>query len=64
MINGVRARLRDTMISREISARIERIENEIGYKSVAGAGVEGGSASAFIIRNIISYTVEAIFLSG
>lgn len=44
------------MISREIAARIERI--------VAGAGVEGGSASAFIIRNIISYTVEAIFLSG
>jgi hypothetical protein len=33
------------MISREIAARIE---NEIGYKSVAGAGVEGGSASAFI----------------
>jgi len=52
------------MISREIAARIERIENEISYKSVAGAGVEGGSASAFIIRNIIPYTVEgAIFLS-
>ena len=63
MTNELCAAARRDDLARNCRA-IERIENEIGYKSVAGAGVEGGSASAFIIRNIIPYTVEgAIFLS-
>ncbi len=59
LINELRVRLRDPMISREIASRIE---NDTGYKSVSWQEAHEDLLSTFIIRNIIMYTVVGAIL--
>jgi lipoprotein-releasing system permease protein len=59
LINELRVRLRDPMISREIAARIE---NDTGYKSVSWQEANEDLISTFVIRNIIMYTVVGAIL--
>jgi len=59
LINELRLRLNDPMVSREIA---ERIENETGYKSVSWQEANEDLLSTFIIRNIIMYTVVGAIL--
>ena len=59
LINELRLRLRDPMMSREIAARIE---SDTGYKSVSWQEAYEDLLSTFIIRNIIMYTVVGAIL--
>jgi lipoprotein-releasing system permease protein len=59
LINELRVRLNDPMVSREIA---ERIENETGYKSVSWQEANEDLLSTFIIRNLIMYTVVGAIL--
>lgn len=59
LINELRLRLRDPMVSREVAARIE---TETGYKSVSWQEAHEDLISTFLIRNIIMYTVVGAIL--
>jgi lipoprotein-releasing system permease protein len=59
LINELRLRLRDPMVSREVAVRVE---NEIGYKSVSWQEANEDLISTFIIRNLIMYTVVGAIL--
>jgi lipoprotein-releasing system permease protein len=59
LVNEIRVRLQDPMIAREISQRIER---ETGYKSVSWQEQHEDLLSAFVIRNIIMFTVVGAIL--
>jgi lipoprotein-releasing system permease protein len=59
LINELRLRLRDPMISREVASRIEK---DTGYKSVSWQEANEDLISTFIIRNIIMYTVVGAIL--
>jgi lipoprotein-releasing system permease protein len=59
LINELRLRLRDSMASREVAARIE---NETGYKSVSWQEAHEDLLSTFLIRNIIMYVVVGAIL--
>lgn len=59
LINELRLRLRDSMASREVAARIE---NETGYKSVSWQEAHEDLLSTFLIRNIIMYAVVGAIL--
>ncbi len=59
LINELRIRLNDPLISREIAARVEK---ETGYKSVSWQEANEELLSTFIIRNIIMYAVVGAIL--
>jgi lipoprotein-releasing system permease protein len=59
LINELRLRLRDPMISREVATRIE---SDINYKSVSWQEAHEDLLSTFIIRNIIMYAVVGAIL--
>ncbi len=59
LINELRVRLRDPVVSREIAGRIE---TDTGYKSVSWQEANEDLISSFIIRNIIMYTVVGAIL--
>jgi lipoprotein-releasing system permease protein len=59
LINELRVRLRDPMVSREIA---QRIEGDTGYKSVSWQEAHEDLLSTFLIRNIIMYTVVGAIL--
>lgn len=59
LINELRIRLGDPMISREIATRVER---ETGYKSVSWEEAHEDLMSSFVIRNVIMYTVVGAIL--
>ena len=59
LINELRLRLRDPMISREVASRMER---DTGYKSVSWQEANEDLLSTFIIRNIIMYAVVGAIL--
>ncbi len=59
LINELRVRLRDPMVSREIA---QRIESDTGYKSVSWQEAHEDLLSTFLIRNIIMYTVVGAIL--
>jgi len=59
LINELRIRLKDPMVAREIASRVER---ETGYKSVSWEEAHEDLLSAFLIRNIIMYTVVGAIL--
>ncbi len=59
LINELRLRLSDPLVSREVAARIE---TETGYKSVSWQEAHEDLLSTFIIRNIIMYTVVGAIL--
>ncbi len=59
LVNEIRIRLADPMAAKEVSDRVER---EIGYKSVAWQEAHEELLSAFIVRNLIMYTVIAAIL--
>ena len=59
LVNELRLRLADPMAARDIAARIER---ETGYKSIAWQEANEDLLSAFVIRNIIMYTVVGAIL--
>ena len=59
LINELRVRLSDPLISRDIATRIE---GDTGYKSVSWQEANEDLISTFIIRNIIMYTVVGAIL--
>src|SRR3569623_2027431 len=59
LINELRIRLGDPMISREIADRVER---ETGYKSVSWQEAHEDLMSSFVIRNLIMFTVVGAIL--
>ena len=59
LVNELRLRLRDPMISREIAARIE---NDTTYKSVSWQESNEDLLNSFIIRNIIMFAVVGAIL--
>jgi lipoprotein-releasing system permease protein len=59
LINELRVRLKDPMLSREIA---QRIESDTGYKSVSWQEAHEDLLSTFLIRNIIMYTVVGAIL--
>ncbi len=59
IVNEIRVRLDDPMVAREVSARIER---ETGYKSLSWQEQHEDLLNAFVIRNIIMYTVVGAIL--
>jgi lipoprotein-releasing system permease protein len=59
LINEMRVRLADPLISREIAARIE---SDTGYKSVSWQEAFEDLISTFLIRNIIMYAVVGAIL--
>ncbi len=59
LINELRIRLANPLISREIAARVEK---ETGYKSVSWQEANEELLSTFIIRNIIMYAVVGAIL--
>lgn len=59
LVNELRLRLRDPMISREIAARIE---NDTSYKSVSWQESNEDLLNSFIIRNIIMFAVVGAIL--
>ncbi|HEY4775786.1 MAG TPA: ABC transporter permease [Xanthobacteraceae bacterium] len=59
LVNEIRVRLRDPMTAKAVS---ERIERETGYKSVAWQEAHEDLLSAFLIRNIIMYTIVGAIL--
>jgi lipoprotein-releasing system permease protein len=59
LVNELRLRLSDPMAARDIAARIER---ETGYKSIAWQEANEDLLKAFILRNVIMYTVVGAIL--
>jgi lipoprotein-releasing system permease protein len=59
LVNELRVRVIDPMIARDVAQRIER---ETGYKSVAWQEAHEDLMSAFVIRNVIMYTVVGAIL--
>lgn len=59
LVNELRIKLGDPMIAREISQRIER---ETGYKSISWQEQHEDLLSAFVIRNVIMFTVVGAIL--
>jgi lipoprotein-releasing system permease protein len=59
LINELRIRLKDPMVSREIATRVE---HDTGYKSVSWQEAHEDLISTFIIRNIIMYAVVGAIL--
>ena len=59
LVNEIRLRLGDALVAPETATRIER---EIGYKSVPWQEASEDLLSAFVIRNIIMYTVVGAIL--
>jgi len=59
LVNELRTRLRDPMISREIAARIE---SDTSYKSVSWQESNEDLLNTFIIRNIIMFAVVGAIL--
>lgn len=59
LVNEIKLRLTDPMAAREIAQRIER---ETGYKSISWQEAHEDLLSAFVIRNIIMYTVVGAIL--
>ena len=59
LVNELRVRVSDPMVAAAVAQRIER---EIGYKSVAWQEANEDLLSAFIIRNVIMYTVVGAIL--
>jgi lipoprotein-releasing system permease protein len=59
LVNEIRLRVADPMVAREVSQRIER---ETGYKSISWQEAHEDLLSAFVVRNIIMYTVVGAIL--
>jgi len=59
LINELRVRVDDPMIAGEIARRIER---DTGYKAVAWQEAHEDLLNAFVIRNVIMYTVVGAIL--
>ena len=59
LVNELRVRVSDPMAAAAVAQRIER---EVGYKSVAWQEANEDLLSAFIIRNVIMYTVVGAIL--
>ncbi len=59
LVNEIRLRLGDPMLARDVAQRIER---ETGYKSIAWQEAHEDLLSAFVIRNVIMYTVVGAIL--
>ncbi|MGZ8300003.1 MAG: ABC transporter permease [Rhodoplanes sp.] len=59
LVNEIRLRLGDALAAPETAARIER---ETGYKSVAWQEASEDLLNAFVVRNIIMYTVVGAIL--
>lgn len=59
LVNEIRLRLSDALAAQQTAARIER---ETGYKSVAWQEASEDLLNAFVIRNIIMYTVVGAIL--
>jgi len=59
LVNEIRVRVADPMAAASVAQRIER---ETGYKSVAWQEAHEDLLSAFIVRNIIMYTVVGAIL--
>jgi lipoprotein-releasing system permease protein len=59
LVNEIRLRVADPMVARDVS---ERIERETGYKSVSWQEAHEDLLSAFVVRNIIMYTVVGAIL--
>jgi lipoprotein-releasing system permease protein len=59
LVNELRVRVSDPMAAGAVAQRIER---EVGYKSVAWQEANEDLLSAFIIRNVIMYTVVGAIL--
>jgi lipoprotein-releasing system permease protein len=59
LVNELRVRVRDPMAARDVAQRIER---ETGYKSVSWQEAHEDLMSAFVIRNVIMYTVVGAIL--
>jgi lipoprotein-releasing system permease protein len=59
LINELRVRVDDPMMAAEVARRIER---DTGYKSVAWQEAHEDLLSAFVIRNVIMYTVVGAIL--
>ena len=59
LVNELRVRVHDPMAARAVAQRMER---EIGYKSVAWQEAHEDLLSAFVIRNVIMYTVVGAIL--
>jgi lipoprotein-releasing system permease protein len=59
LVNELRVRVTDALSAHEVARRIER---ESGYKSVAWQEAHEDLLSAFVIRNIVMYTVVGAIL--
>jgi lipoprotein-releasing system permease protein len=59
LVNELRARVSDPMAARAVAQRIER---ETGYKAVSWQEAHEDLMSAFVIRNVIMYTVVGAIL--
>jgi lipoprotein-releasing system permease protein len=59
LVNELRVRVADPMAAHEVARRIER---EIGYKSVAWQEAHEDLLAAFMIRNILMYTIVGAIL--
>jgi lipoprotein-releasing system permease protein len=59
LVNELRVRVTDPMAARNVA---ERIERETGYKAVSWQEAHEDLMSAFVIRNVIMYTVVGAIL--
>jgi lipoprotein-releasing system permease protein len=59
LVNELRVRVRDPLAAHDVARRIER---EIGYKSVAWQEAHEDLLSAFVVRNILMYTIVGAIL--
>jgi lipoprotein-releasing system permease protein len=59
LVNELRVRVANPMDAKDIS---ERIERETGYKSIAWQEAHEDLLSAFVVRNVIMYTVVGAIL--
>ena len=59
LVNEIRVRVADPMAAQTVA---ERVERETGYKAVAWQEAHEDLLSAFVIRNIIMYTVVGAIL--
>jgi lipoprotein-releasing system permease protein len=59
LVNELRVRVADPMVAHDVARRIER---EVGYKTVAWQEAHEDLLSAFVIRNIVMYTVVGAIL--
>jgi lipoprotein-releasing system permease protein len=59
LVSQIKVRLTDIMVARDVALRIER---ETGYKSVSWQEANEDLMSAFVVRNIIMYTIVGAIL--